>query len=1012
MSTSLPSPASDESSSEGSALRELVDDTIAQDRQAAMSPRSALLSHTSLKGQHPAVLVNVNGAVEPTRTRIRSTASDRLRKRERDLSNSSPSQRELVRLLIDQEQETAKLRKALYTAIQRVESESQRAADLERANHEATQRFRLLNENRVSAQQEASKANQETRLCHLQLENAQNEIERAKDSLKQTEKERDEAEAAAARAREKARKLHQQKIVSAAREEGRRLGFEAGFQHARKEKEILAARKPSNAAGASRRQTRNSNEASLPPGEVDVHQRAPRRPNMRQEEEKRTMDDIVSSPDMSSPSQLPIRNLPVDLPMDPPPMPASTNRASPLRPYQPPPESEPESSQASTPTPTTQPVPSQNEHYSRSKTPSIQVYAVNIPPQEELAMHYNANEDPNEIIKEMPREQWVTASKHREVRGSPPKYPGTQPPPLLPTARRPPVVRPVMPAPLAKTVKFPKLSRPSLAKTKQQASSWYRSLSFRKKNKPVIDPIPEEAPVPGPVTVESSANTTGHGPKAPTETSEGSEALYGVPPQPSQSWYQKESSIAGPSSVRSQDFAYPRRRPISYASTRVSQFDLLATPNPNEPQSVRSGKEHLQKVKEKDSLLSVIKEDPSSRGNTPSTDRYMTAGGRQRASSDNMAFTGPVVPAPTFGGHALQQQHSSDTFASSVPNKRRSRRPPTIAVPDPEAPLEPFGVAYARGPNGAAAGGQQEDYFSRNLTRQPSRISERTTPNTSIGIDVVPPSGFAPDAPQSPPHTGRNHLSPYHYFRPTASQTSLQVPHQQSMTSLRSQGGTHIKAPPPASGSKADSQRRESVSSDYIGYPNGPPDTTSQSQLFLNSPQHQYSGSKSDTRKRGSVSSDYVGYPNGPPDISQFQRSLRSPESQGSQRPPSASGWGYQAYGNPVASSNRSRRETQTPGPESGRAGKRPQPQPINVNHMNVEASSAGLDGVHRIASNVSLRSAGSYNHFENETYLDPAYFASPPKQKPEQSGGGGGGVATGRPRSRAASEYSNLSYV
>lgn len=75
-------------------------------------------------------------------------------------------------------------------------------------------------------------------------------------------------------------------------------------------------------------------------------------------------------------------------------------------------------------------------------------------------------------------------------------------------------------------------------------------------------------------------------------------------------------------------------------------------------------------------------------------------------------------------------------------NKRHSRRPPppSIAVPDPEQELEPFGVAYARHnrsqsmPNAYPGGAD--------LARRPSRISEKTTPDTSIVIDVVPPVSF------------------------------------------------------------------------------------------------------------------------------------------------------------------------------------------------------------------------------------------------------------------------------
>ena len=179
---------------------------------AATSPRSALLAHTSLREHSPAEPFTT--IIEPSRIRKRNSASERRRIRERDLANASPSQRELVRLLIDQEQEASILRKQLYIANQRVDSEARRAAELERANQLANQRYHEINESRVVVQQEASKAIQDSRLYHLELENAQKEIERARESLKHIERERDDAEAAAARARAKTRRLREQQIVA------------------------------------------------------------------------------------------------------------------------------------------------------------------------------------------------------------------------------------------------------------------------------------------------------------------------------------------------------------------------------------------------------------------------------------------------------------------------------------------------------------------------------------------------------------------------------------------------------------------------------------------------------------------------------------------------------------------------------------------------------------------------------------------------------------------------------
>ena len=655
---------------------------------AAMSPRSALLAHTSLR-EHSAA-EPITTIIEPSRTRKRNSVSERRRKRERDLANATPSQRELVRLLIDQEQEASILRKQLYIANQRVDSEARRAAELERANQLATQRYREINESRVVVQQEASKAIQDSRLYHLELENAQKEIERARESLKHIEKERDEAEAAAARARAKTRKLREQQIIAAARKEGRRLGFEAGFEHARQERLLIAARPHSAASkrnprsssrdvvtrpyspadSASKRNSRRDvvSPPNSPPDSVprrnprsDVvtttsssSDRTSRQPSIRshnlQEDNEAALrrsplldDPLDASPDMSV-FDLPIRNLP---PINP-----SANSAAvsadlsrtPLRPFQPPPESTHES-RSRTPTstgpPTSPPPPIQVQDaplQMANISPSIQRYPIEIPPQDELSREefervFNTKENPNDIIKKIPPEGWVTAAKHREIRGSPPvPYPVPQPPPLLPALYpQPNIVRPAVKFP-PKIVRFP-----SLAKTKQQAASWYRSLSFRKKNRPVIDPVNEA--VQNPPT--SATNNKG---KATSSQSD-LDAQYGVPLPPPQSWYKKSA----PSSVHTTD---AKRRPVSgvESSPGLSQFELLFTPHVG-TNSVKSGKEG-KRLREKDSQLSVIKEE------TPTNDRFLTDA--MRASSSRIVST---IPHPNFIG--MEQKGSYEALGSS-----------------------------------------------------------------------------------------------------------------------------------------------------------------------------------------------------------------------------------------------------------------------------------------------------------------------------------------------------------
>ena len=626
-----------------------------------MSPRSALLSQTSLRGHSAPEPVST--IIEPSRTRRRNSASERRRKRERDLANTSPPQRELVRLLIDQEQEASILRKQLYIANQRVESEAKRAAELERANQQASQRYREINESRVVVQQEASKAIQDSRICHLELENAQKEIERAREGLRRIERERDEAEAAAARARAKTRKLRQQQMVAAAREEGRRLGFEAGFEHARQERQerlLITSRPPRSTSSRRNPRSTSRNAVSSPyhAAENAPSQRSMPSPNPQEEDEEtlrrsRLFDDLAS-PEMSlaemSPSNLQIRNLPPINPSVNSPaisaVPAKLPHISPLRPFQPPPESTYESEPNSS-SPPPHSIPAQ-EAPSRLATmsPSIHNYKVEIPPQEQIAREdfareFNTKENPNDIIKQMPRATWVTAQEHREIRGSPPApYPGAQPPPLL--LAQPKNAQPAKP-PL-KVVRFP-----SLAKTKQQAASWYRSLSFRKKNKPIIDPTDEVDQKT--TTPTSAASNKGKYPETDTTFTQASNANeaahYGAPPQPPQSWYKKSA----PSSLHTTD---PKRRPISglESSPGLSQFELLFTPNVG-TNSVKSGKEG-KRLKEKDSYLSVINEERS-----PTSDRFLTDA--MRASSSRMASS-MTSTIPNFAG--VPQRPSREEISS------------------------------------------------------------------------------------------------------------------------------------------------------------------------------------------------------------------------------------------------------------------------------------------------------------------------------------------------------------
>ena len=560
--------------------------------------------------------------------------------RDRRKRTSTPHEASLVNLshfreldrFSDPRAEAVSLRGMLETAMRQIQVESQHAADLQRANDEVANRFRILNENRINAQQEAAKATSERKLYQYQLESAQKEVEKAKTALKEIEKQRDDAETAAARAREKARKWQLEVMVTAAREEGRKYGFEAGFNHAKQEKEILAVRRPRPVPRLLPPSSKGKEREYYP---EEYHKR-PRRITLGK---SHTGDDTSSSPEMS-PSQLPIRNLPDQ---NPPSIRAGTSKSAPRRPFQPPPESDGDEDYESE----TEAEAPPRRPQSRPKTPSVQVWSVDVPAAEKIDESFNSNENPNAAVPHGRQDRWVTAKRHTEIRGPkhrqddkvttqiqpfnqptqqllqfPIKQPPPPPLPIFPsasvTAFGPPESAAPFKAPLpSKSVHF-WAKRPSLSKTKQHAASWYRSFSFRKKNKPVIDPIAEEPAETPPASAVSTFATTAPEPKTsstePPETKD-SDNVYGPSSQQLHSWYQQKR-LSVPASMKSQDATFVRRQPTSDASgsTRVSQFDLLSTPaleaNTSITQRVK-GKGH---VKEKESSLSVIKEDSASRG--------------------------------------------------------------------------------------------------------------------------------------------------------------------------------------------------------------------------------------------------------------------------------------------------------------------------------------------------------------------------------------------------------------
>ena len=140
----------------------------------------------------------------------------------------------LLARLIARDEEVREVNVLLTVANERLEAETTRANAAERRALEYFSKLKATIETKDRSDQEAARLREELKLYKLQLENAQKEIFRAQDIINQVSVQRNEAEADAARARTKARKLQEEKLVMLAREEGRRQGYQEGWNRGRR----------------------------------------------------------------------------------------------------------------------------------------------------------------------------------------------------------------------------------------------------------------------------------------------------------------------------------------------------------------------------------------------------------------------------------------------------------------------------------------------------------------------------------------------------------------------------------------------------------------------------------------------------------------------------------------------------------------------------------------------------------------------------------------------------------
>jgi hypothetical protein len=492
---------------------------------------------------------------------------------------------------------------------------------LDRENREAAERFRILNDSRLSAQQEASKASQELRLYQFQLDNAQREIGRAQETVRSCERQRDEAERVAARARAEARRMKRERLVADAREEGRRNGFQAGVQQAQEEIRIVAPggrirRAPMMARTTTVPSGSGDHDRSYATGDDAAYQRqSESRAQAQQEEAEEVRDDdeeddsddlgievqeATPNDSLASPiPRYPTRNLDAQqttLPHSPTAPPQSFTPAIQIYSLEiPPPEqlareyntnsnreynantntsdvvideprggwvtarkhgeingvevSPPSSGVPVVPPPINgqQPPPSINEQ----QPPITQQ-----PPPSTLGQPSPINQPPTM----MGQPSTVNGQQLPPMNGQPPM--GQQPAPIM--IHQPPITGPP-PAQQKpgqkKGVSFSLFRRPSNAPSPSKAkNSWYRTFSIRKKNKPVIDPEPEEY-----VDIQQQGPQQQAGQQQQSRKSrdmsstESGSKMYTFQPPPPQSWYvppKKSTSslapsvpVAGPSSA-------------------------------------------------------------------------------------------------------------------------------------------------------------------------------------------------------------------------------------------------------------------------------------------------------------------------------------------------------------------------------------------------------------------------------------------------------------------------------
>ncbi|KIJ67524.1 hypothetical protein HYDPIDRAFT_84749, partial [Hydnomerulius pinastri MD-312] len=159
----------------------------------------------------------------------RSTSSKTSSNSSRDRGRSPPTAKELMRLLAAEQDTTRDLQQELSLTTSQLVYEQDRADMAERKARDTVTRFKDANDARSTAQADVARLTEELRLYKIALEEAQKEIFKAQNILQEVEARRRDAEEEASKLRRELRKLHEEKMLEIAREEGRKLGLKEGL---------------------------------------------------------------------------------------------------------------------------------------------------------------------------------------------------------------------------------------------------------------------------------------------------------------------------------------------------------------------------------------------------------------------------------------------------------------------------------------------------------------------------------------------------------------------------------------------------------------------------------------------------------------------------------------------------------------------------------------------------------------------------------------------------------------